>query len=74
MAWDLVQNRFANLDVRTVGANNLSEMNYHGAFFMYGVTAMIRMWLEGGCRETPQELYQILLRNGTVQTKMISWQ
>ena len=33
---------------------------YHIEFFRCGLNAIIRMWLAGGCRETPEEMAQIL--------------
>ena len=35
-------------------------IEYHGEFFRSGITAVIRMWLAGGCRETPEEMYEII--------------
>ena len=29
-------------------------IEYHGEFFRSGITAVIRMWPAGGCRETPE--------------------
>ena len=35
-------------------------LKYHIAFFGNGLNAIIRMWLADGCRETPEEMAQIL--------------
>lgn len=36
------------------------HMQYHIEFFRSGLNAIIKMWLAGGCRETPEEMAQIL--------------
>lgn len=36
------------------------HIDYHMAFFRAGFNAMVQKWLEGGCRETPEEMGQIL--------------
>lgn len=33
---------------------------YHMEFFRSGMTSVIKMWLENGCRESPQELTDII--------------
>lgn len=33
---------------------------YHMAFFKSGLTRIIRMWLDSGCQETPEEMFEIL--------------
>lgn len=35
-------------------------INYHCEFFRSGLTAIIKIWLNGGCRETPEEMYEII--------------
>lgn len=35
-------------------------IDYHIAFFMAGFNAMVRKWLDGGCRESPEEMSEIL--------------
>lgn len=35
-------------------------VNYHCEFFKSGITAIIKIWLEGGCKETPEEMYEIV--------------
>lgn len=36
-------------------------INYHMEFFKSGLTKIIKMWLSGGCRETPEEMYEIII-------------
>lgn len=33
---------------------------YHMEFFKNGITAIIKMWLAGGCKETPEEMNEII--------------
>lgn len=35
-------------------------VNYHFEFFKSGITAVIKMWLANGCKETPEEIYEIV--------------
>lgn len=46
---DLAQKLFGNRFV-----------NYHFEFFKSGITAVIKMWLANGCKETPEEIYEIV--------------
>ncbi len=36
------------------------HLEYHIAFFQSGFNAIVKRWLAGGCRETPEEMEQIL--------------
>lgn len=35
-------------------------ISYHMEFFKNGITAIIKMWLAGGCKETPEEMNEII--------------
>lgn len=35
-------------------------VEYHMEFFKSGITAIIKMWLAGGCRETPEEMVEVI--------------
>lgn len=35
-------------------------MRYHAEFFAAGMTAIIRRWLFGGCKETPAEMVKVI--------------
>lgn len=35
-------------------------IEYHMEFFKSGVTKIIKMWLQNGCRETPEDMYEII--------------
>ncbi|MGN0467807.1 MAG: TetR/AcrR family transcriptional regulator [Acutalibacteraceae bacterium] len=36
-------------------------IEYHCEFFRSGLTAIIKIWLAGGCKETPEEMFEIVL-------------
>ena len=75
LAGDMIRDRYsgANIQPQDFGAHSMEEMEYHGAFFLFGMTAVVRMWLKNGCREEPEALYDLLRRQGTVQESMIGW-
>lgn len=35
-------------------------IDYHMEFFKSGLTRIIKMWLEKGCQETPEEMFEIV--------------
>ncbi len=37
-----------------------SNLKYHIEFFRYGLNAIIKMWLAGGCQESPEEMAEVL--------------
>ncbi len=37
-----------------------SNIKYHIEFFRNGLNAIIKMWLAGGCQESPEEMAQVL--------------
>jgi len=39
-----------------------SHLKYHIEFFRNGLNAIIRMWLDNGCKETPEEMAEVLKR------------
>lgn len=38
------------------------HIRYHIEFFRHGINAMIKMWLADGCKETPEEMAEIIRR------------
>lgn len=36
------------------------HIEYHIEFFRNGINAIIKMWLESGCKESPEEMAEIL--------------
>ena len=39
-----------------------SNLKYHIEFFRNGLNAIIKLWLAGGCEETPEEMAEVLKR------------
>lgn len=35
-------------------------IKYHMEFFKSGMTKIIKMWLQNGCKETPEEMFEII--------------
>ena len=75
LAWETVRDRAAavNAGPEKFGAQTTEEMEYHGVFFLVGMTAVVRMWLRKGCPEEPEALYDLIRRQGAVQEAMTSW-
>ena len=42
------------------GITSKRQAEYCAAFYYTGLTAMIRMWLDGGCQESPDEMYELM--------------
>lgn len=38
------------------------EADYHFSFYTAGVTSMLALWLQGNCKETPEQLFEVLTR------------
>lgn len=36
-------------------------IHYHVTFFCHGFNAIVKLWLQGGCKETPEQMCRILL-------------
>ena len=75
LAWETVRDRAAavNAGPEKFGAETTEEMEYHGVFFLVGMTAVVRMWLRKGCPEEPEALYDLIRRQGAVQEAMTGW-
>lgn len=60
--------KLGNMDLGVVGFDKeVAEMffdmryiDYHIEFFKHGLNAIIKKWLYGGCKESPEEMQQIL--------------
>lgn len=39
---------------------NSNNADYHITFFKAGITAIIKKWLYNGCKETPDEMFEII--------------
>lgn len=51
---------YYNIDLATKYYNN-EYIDYHIAFFRAGLNAIIKKWLNNGCKESPEEMSDILL-------------
>ena len=40
---------------------NNQHIDYHIEFFKAGFNAVVKKWLEGGCKESPEEIYHIIM-------------
>lgn len=51
-----------NIDriVPVMGYASREELLYHQTFFCEGLSAVIRRWIERGCKESPQEMERII--------------
>lgn len=38
-----------------------AHLPYHITFFQHGLNAIVKLWLRTGCRETPEEMNEILM-------------
>ncbi len=62
VAWDMVSEQIGHLTYDQLGFRSQAELEYMGVYFIHGLSAMLRRWTETGCRETPQELVDFLVR------------
>lgn len=49
------------------------EAAYHFTFLTAGMTSLLAAWLLGNCKETPHELYEILLREYGPNSLLNTW-
>lgn len=56
------QGRLKQVDPKDLGCVVEGEIEYRQDFFTAGVAAMLYRWLKNDCRETPGELFEILMR------------
>ncbi len=48
-------------DTKRAEKENISKnIKYHIEFFRNGLNAIIKMWLDGGCQESPEEMAEII--------------
>ena len=40
--------------------NLVGDARYHIEFFRSGINAVVKLWIANGCRETPEEMLEIL--------------
>lgn len=49
--------------MENVGLTDEADMKYHFTFFWAGYLAVLERWLSSGCRESPEHLSKLLLKN-----------
>lgn len=50
-------------DAKRAEKEHIAEnLKYHIEFFRNGLNAIIKLWLAGGCKETPEEMAEVLKR------------
>jgi len=59
------QERLEQLDPKELGCVVEGELEYRQDFFSAGLAAMLYRWLRNDCRETPGQLFEILMRQHT---------
>ena len=64
---NLFQHEFPNLlnenmegVMKEMGFQTKDELMYHQIFFSEGLSAIIRLWIERGCKESPKEMSDII--------------
>ena len=62
VAWELLQDKLRLLSYQSFGYQSEEEMKYPGVFFIHGLTAMLRQWIDRDCQEEPRELLGFMLR------------
>lgn len=60
--------KIANINMNIIGLDtemaqkyfNMKYVDYHIEFFKNGLNAVIRKWIDGGCKESPEEIEEII--------------
>ena len=74
VAWDLLSDHLSRISPKDFGFSSEKELTYQGAFYLYGLTAMIRLWLNGGCEESLEEMVGCLKNQyRSAQEKLGFW-
>lgn len=73
VATELFRDRLKKIDYTRLGYANEDEQEYHMTFYLHGITALIRRWIDRDCRESPHELYEIMKRQSVSQQWMMEW-
>ena len=50
---------------------NNRHIQYHIEFFRNGLNAIIKMWLNGGCKESPEEMAEVIKQEYRGRAKMM---
>lgn len=59
---------------KEMGCSSPDELPYHEEYALAGLTAIVRRWLNTGCKETPEELCDIFFRHYSFERhKLFHW-
>ncbi len=70
---ELYQSRFDSADLMALGFESEEEIGYQEDFFLAGITAVVRRWLKSGCKQSPEELMDMIGRQYNVDHSLFDW-
>lgn len=73
LAREAYMDRLKNLSWKELGFASPEEFGYHEDFYLAGMSAMIRRWVNTGCRESPREMCEILGRQYSPNRALFQW-
>lgn len=74
LARELYTGRISSGLWKEMGFSSSAELAYHEEYAIAGLTAMVRRWLNTGCKETPEELCDIFFRHYSAERhSLFNW-
>lgn len=73
LARETYMDRLEELSWRKLGFASPEEMGYHEDFYLAGMSAMLRRWVNSGCKESPREMCEILGRQYNPNRELFEW-
>ncbi len=73
LAREAYMDRLKSLSWKGLGFASPGELGYHEDFFIAGMSAMIRRWVNTGCKESPREMCEILGRQYSPNRALFQW-
>lgn len=67
------ENQIKQLKARDMGYGVDNEMLYHFHFFTVGLGALLSQWIKNGCKESPSQMYGVLLREYGPNSLLNTW-
>ncbi|WP_322173015.1 TetR/AcrR family transcriptional regulator [Acutalibacter caecimuris] len=67
------KNQVDRILAKDLGYGIPGEMAYHFDFFTAGMGSMLERWLDTGCKETPHQLFEILVREYGPHSLLRTW-
>lgn len=59
--------------IQELGYKSMEEYRYHECFFKSGISGLLKLWLNNGCKETPHELSDIIYREYNQKQSLFDW-